>query len=148
MVILAVDHGERRLGIAVSDLTGTLSRPLTVLSHISRAEDVRRVNELAHSHGARLVVVGQSFDEDGHPNAAGERARRFAEELKSRTGLDVILWDESLSSVEARARLREAGVRRKGRRSPDDAIAAAVILESFLESRRPRPTWDDDAICD
>jgi putative Holliday junction resolvase len=75
MRILAVDHGEKRLGIAISDEQGKLARPLTVLRHISRAADVAQVLSLAHAHQVGLIVVGVSLDEAGKPKC-GRSARR------------------------------------------------------------------------
>jgi putative pre-16S rRNA nuclease len=133
---LGVDHGEKRIGIAISDETGTLAAPLTIIKHISRIEDARRVLDLAETHGAGVIVVGESTDESGLPNLAGVRATRFAELLKTTTQTPVIMWDESLSSQDARERRLAAGARRKKRRSPIDALAAAVMLQSYLDSAR------------
>jgi putative Holliday junction resolvase len=131
---LGIDHGEKRIGVAVSDPTGTLARPLTILAHASKAEDAARVLELASAHGVGLIVVGQSRDEAGEPNLAGRRALRFAESLKSATSIPVILWDESLSTQDARAMRAQAGASRKRRATAVDSLAAAVMLQSFLDS--------------
>ncbi len=135
MRVLAVDHGEKRIGLAISDSTGTLARPLKVIRHTNRETDVRLVREAAAEQGAELIVVGQSFDEEGQPNAAGRRAQRFADVLKMDSEVPVVLWDESMSTQDARTRRREAGVRKRGRSAPVDAEAAAIILQSYLESR-------------
>jgi len=135
MRVLAVDHGERRIGLAISDPTGTLARPLIVLAHSSRATDAARVCEAAAQEGAGLIVIGQSFDEEGRPNAAGRRAQRFAEALKSQTAIPIVLWDESMSTQDARAARLAAGAGRKRRGTAADAEAAAVILRSYLEVR-------------
>jgi len=135
MRVLAVDHGERRIGLAISDPTGTLARPLIVLAHSSRATDAARVCEAAAQEGAGLIVIGQSFDEEGRPNAAGRRAQRFAEALKSQTAIPIVLWDESMSTQDARAARLAAGAGRKRRGTAVDAEAAAVILRSYLEAR-------------
>lgn len=135
MRVLAVDHGERRIGLAISDPTGTLARPLIVLAHSSRATDAARVCEAAAQEGAGLIVIGQSFDEEGRPNAAGRRAQRFAEALKSQTAIPIVLWDESMSTQDARAARLAAGAGRKRRGTAVDAEAAAVILRSYLEVR-------------
>ncbi|HEY5983585.1 MAG TPA: Holliday junction resolvase RuvX [Anaerolineales bacterium] len=134
MTVLGVDHGAKRIGIAVSDSTESLARPLTILKHISRAEDVLRVARLATQHEVERIVVGQSMDEDGNPNAAGRSAARFAEALAGVTGRRVILWDESLSTHDARALRAGSGASRKRRAAEDDALAAAVILRSFLDA--------------
>ena len=136
MTVLGIDHGEKRIGVAISDMTDMISRPLTILKHVSREADARRVLELADEHGASVVVVGQSTDEQGTPNMAGRRAGRFAEALRSMTQRSVVLWDESLSTRDAQEWRIAAGASRKRRAAPDDAAAAAVILQSYLEGRR------------
>jgi putative Holliday junction resolvase len=135
MRVLAVDHGERRIGLAVSDPTGTLARPLTVLEHRSKVIDAARVSEAAAEQDAGLIVVGQSLDEEGRPNAAGRRAEGFAAALRSQTAIPIVLWDESMSTQDARAARLAAGVTRKGRGAAVDAEAAAVILQSYLGAR-------------
>jgi putative Holliday junction resolvase len=134
MRALAVDHGERRIGIAVSDPTGTLARPLGIIEHVSRAVDAGRVLELALENQAALIVIGQSMDEEGSPNAAGRRALRFAEALRGRTEIPVLMWDESLTTQDARAARIAAGVPRKRRSRRVDSLAAAMILQSYLEA--------------
>jgi putative Holliday junction resolvase len=140
MRILAVDHGEKRIGLALSDITATIASPLKVIEHVSRAIDAAQVVNLAAQNDVTLIVVGQSFDEDGNPNPAGRRAGRFADELKNQTTLPIELWDESFSTQDARIARIELGVSRKKRAGHQDAFAAVVILQSYLESKRnPNP---------
>ncbi|MFZ5819628.1 MAG: Holliday junction resolvase RuvX [Chloroflexota bacterium] len=139
MRILAVDHGEKRIGLAVSDPTATIANPLAVIQHASRAVDAAQVAALAAEHGAGLIVVGQSFDEDGQPNQAGRRAARFAEALRQQTALPVALWDESFSTQKARAARLQMGVSRKKRAGHLDELAAAVILQSYLDAHIANP---------
>ncbi len=134
MRAIGIDHGEKRIGIAVSDPTGTLARPLTILKHVSRDQDAGRVLEIALDNGAALIVVGQSSDEEGSPNAAGRRAERFADALRGRTQIPVILWDESLSTQDAQAARIAGGASRKKRATHVDAAAASMILQSYLDS--------------
>jgi len=136
MRILAVDHGEKRIGLALSDPTATLARPLKVIKHTSRLIDAALVAELAAQNEAGLIVVGQSYDEDGNPNPAGRRAGRFAEELRTQTQIPIEIWDESHSTQIARAARIELGVSRKKRAGHQDEFAAVVILQSYLEFRR------------
>lgn len=136
MRILAVDHGEKRIGLALSDPTGTIAGPLKVIEHVSRAIDAAQVADLAVQNDAGLIVVGQSFDEEGKPNPAGRRAGRFADELRNQTSLPVELWDESFSTRDARAARIQLGVSRRDRAGHQDAFAAVVILQSYLESIR------------
>ncbi len=134
--ILAIDHGEKRIGIALSDSTATIASPLKIIQHVSRIIDAAQVAELAMQNEAGLILVGQSFDEDGNPNLAGRRAARFADELRNQTNLPVELWDESFSTQIARSARVELGVSRKKRAGHQDAFAAVVILQSYLEAKR------------
>jgi putative holliday junction resolvase len=136
MRIMGVDHGEQRIGIAISDPTGTIAGPLSVIQHVSRAVDAAQVAALAAEQQAELIVVGQSFDEEGQANAAGRRAERFADALRTQTSLPIVLWDESLSTVDAREYRIQMGVPRKKRAGHLDDAAAAVILQSYLDSQR------------
>ena len=138
MRVLGVDHGEKRIGIAISDPTGTIAGPLSVIRHVSRSVDAAQVATLASEQQAELIVIGQSFDEEGRANAAGRRAERFAEALKSQTALPVVLWDESLSTADARDFTIQADVPRKKRRGHLDEAAAAIILQSYLDAQRAK----------
>ena len=136
MKIMGVDHGEKRIGLAVSDPTGTLARPLGVIEHVSRAVDTAQVAAQAAEQSAELIVIGQSFDEEGRPNQAGRSAQRFAEALKTQTSLPIVLWDESMSTADARQFRIQVGAPRKKRAGHLDEAAAAVILQSYLDAQR------------
>ena len=138
MRILAVDHGEKRIGLAMSDPTATIASPLRVVKHVSRLLDAAQVASLAAENDAGLIVIGQSFDEEGLPNLAGRRAAHFAEALKEQTQIPVILWDESFSTQDARATRIEMGVSRKNRSGHLDELAAVMILRSYLESTQKK----------
>jgi putative Holliday junction resolvase len=134
--ILAVDHGEKRIGLAISDATGTIAGPLKVIEHVSRPIDAAQVANLAAENNVELIVIGQSFNEEGHPNLAGRRAARFADALKEQTQIPLVLWDESFSTQDARAARIELGVSRKKRAGHLDQLAAQMILQSYLEEKR------------
>ena len=95
MKILAVDPGEKRIGIAVSDPTGIIANPLTIIEHISRPIDAAQIVHLAEEHGSGLIVIGQALDEDGKPSLQGRRAARLMAAIQSQSSIPVILWDES-----------------------------------------------------
>jgi putative Holliday junction resolvase len=137
MRIVAVDHGEKHIGLAISDPTATIASALKVIAHVSRLMDAAQVANLAAESDAALIVVGQSFDEEGKPNLAGRRAAKFAEALKQQTHIPVILWDESFSTQEARAARIEMGVSRRRRAGHMDELAAVMILRSYLEANHP-----------
>ena len=136
MRILAVDHGEKRIGLAISDPTQTIASPLKVIVHVSRLIDAAQVADAANQNEVRLIIIGQSFDEEGKPNMAGRRAGRFADELKNQTDIPIEMVDESFSTQDARAARIELGVSRKKRAGHQDEYAAVVILQAYLENRR------------
>lgn len=137
MRILAVDHGEKHIGLAISDPTATIASPLAVIKHVSRLMDAAQVAAVAAENGADLIVIGQSFDEEGRPNLSGRRAARFAESLKEQTQIPVVLWDESFSTQDARAARIEMGASRKKRGGHMDELAAVMILRSYLDANGP-----------
>ena len=136
MRVLAVDHGEKHIGLALSDPTATIASPFKVLQHASRLMDAAQVANLASENDVTLIVIGQSFDEEGKPNLSGRRAAKFAEVLKGQTQIPVILWDESLSTQDARAARIEMGVPRRKRAGHMDELAAVMILKSYLEANK------------
>jgi putative Holliday junction resolvase len=136
MRILAVDHGEKRIGLALSDSTGVIASPLKVIEHVSRLVDAAQVTDLAVQNKVELIIIGQSFDEEGRPNLAGRRAARFAEALKTQTQIPIVMWDESFSTQDARSARIELGVARKKRGGHLDELAAVMILQSYLEANR------------
>ncbi len=135
-----MDHGEKRIGLALSDPTGSIATPLMVIEHVSRAVDAAQVANLAGQNEAELIVIGQSFDEEGRPNLAGRRAARFAESLKMQTQTPIVMWDESFSTQDARAARIERGTSRKKRGGHLDQLAAAMILQSYLDANHPPKT--------
>jgi putative holliday junction resolvase len=134
MRILAVDPGSKRIGLAISDPTGTIANPLVVLNHIARLIDTGAVAEFAEMNGAGLIVVGQSLDDNGLPTYEGRQAGRFAETLKTKTELPVVFWDESFTTQEARAARIAMKVSRKNRLGHLDSLVATVLLQSYLDA--------------
>ncbi len=134
MRILAVDPGEKRLGIAISDPTATIANPLTVLKHISRTLDAATIAQLAMEQQAGKIIVGQALDDDNNPTPEGRKAARLAEAILQQTDLPVELWDESGSTQSALQARRTMGVSRKKRSGHMDDLAATVILQSYLDA--------------
>jgi putative Holliday junction resolvase len=143
MRTLAVDPGEKNIGIAISDPTGTLARPLTVIEHRSREADAAAILELAEEHQAGRIIVGQALDADNQATYQGRKAARLAKALRAQGEIPVQLWDESDSTQVARdARIR-MGVSREERSGHMDEAAAAVILQTYLDAQNPPlPTAD------
>lgn len=134
MKILAVDPGEKRLGIAISDPSGTIANPSGVIKHVSRSIDAAQIADLANQLEAGLIVVGQALDEDGQPTPEGRKAARLAEAIREQIDLPVQLWDESGSTQAAQEARLAMGVKRSKRQGHLDDIAATVILQSFLDA--------------
>ena len=134
MRILAVDPGSKHIGLALSDPSGTIASPLTIISHISRLVDAATVVELAHSNEVGLLVIGQSLDEDGTPTFEGRRAGRFAEALKIQTRLPVVFWDEAFTTRDARSARIQMGVSRRDRSGHLDSLAAVILLQSYIDA--------------
>ena len=138
MRILALDPGEKRLGVAVSDPTGTIANPLTVVKHISRPVDAAVIVQLAQDHEAGLIVVGQAFDDEGESTSQSRSALRLAHAIRLQTALPVELWDESGSTQAAREARIHMGVSRRKRSGHLDDLAATVILQSYLDTHTRR----------
>lgn len=137
MRVLAVDPGEKNIGLAISDPSGTIANPLLVLRHVSRPIDAATIAEIAREEQAGEILVGQSLDNDGVPTPEGRRAARLAAAIRTQTTLSVKLWDESFSTQAARAAITAMGVSRSKRRGHHDALAATYILQSYLDAIPP-----------
>ena len=139
MRVLGLDVGERRVGIAISDPTGTVARPLQALLRGSREEDFAAIAALVAEHDVELIVVGQPLSLDGTEGPQARRVARYAEALAARLPVRLVSWDERFTTVEAEEILRQSRKRRERRRARTagevDAVAAAVILQSYLDSR-------------
>lgn len=135
--ILAVDPGEKRIGLAVSDPTGTIASPLRVILHISRVLDAAQIASIAGEMAVILILVGQSLDDEGKPSPEGRKAERLAEAIRLQTAVPVEMWDESFSTQTARETRIAMGVRRIKRKGHMDDLAATVILQSYLEAFSP-----------
>ncbi len=143
MRILAVDPGEKRIGLAISDPFQTIANPLKVLSHVSRLIDAGQIAALATEYEASLILVGTTRDEDGQLTIQGRSAARLASAIRSQTSLPVELWDESGSTQAARQASIEMGVsahkRRRQSHSHLDDLAATYILQTYLDAHSSTP---------
>ncbi len=139
MRVLAIDPGEKNLGIALSDPSGTIANPLTVIKHVSRQIDAAAIAQLAREHEAGLIVVGQSLDDENEPTLQGRRAAKLAASIRSQTELPVRLWDESGSTQAARRARIAMGSSRRKRRGHLDDLAATFILQSYLNANPSHP---------
>jgi putative Holliday junction resolvase len=139
MRVLALDVGERRVGIAISDPTGALARPLQALVRSSREEDFATVAAIVAEYDIGLVVIGRPLSLDGEEGPQARRIAGYADRLAEYLPTQVVLWDERFTTAEAEEILRQSRSEKKRRRARTsgelDAIAAAVILQSYLDSR-------------
>lgn len=133
--VLAVDPGEKRIGLAISDPTGTIANPLMVLKHVSRLIDAASIVQVAQEWGVVEIVIGEAVELDGTPGVMGRKAQRLAEAIRLQTDIPVVLWDESGSTQTARTARKKMGVKQSQRRGHMDDLAAAVILQSYLNNR-------------
>ena len=136
MRVLALDLGTKRIGVAVSDRSGTIATPLTVLTRSGRtADDHARIAVLVAEEEAELVVVGLPLSLDGRSGPAAKAAQAETDLLAAVLPVPVESFDERLTTVTAERALMEAGMRTEGRRRVVDKVAAAVILQAWLDRR-------------
>jgi len=146
-VILAIDYGLKRLGLALSDERRVTSRPFATWTRINRRRDLARLRELVREHAVRRIVVGLPLHLDGRPSEMSEEAKAFAARVERALGVPVEMMDERLSSWEAEQALaatKPTAPARRGRpqhsrsrrKAPLDDVAAAIILRDYLDRAR------------
>jgi putative Holliday junction resolvase len=138
--ILALDVGDRRIGVAVSDPSQILARSLEVIQRGSRQQDFAAVAGLVEEYEVEWVVVGYPRSLDGTAGEQAEKVERYVAALAEALTVPVLLWDERLSTVSAERLMREGGQRGRKKRERLDAVAAAVILQDYLDSRKKEGT--------
>lgn len=135
MRVIGLDVGERRIGVALSDPTATIASPLQVVVVTDEESAYEAVTRLVTQYQAGEIVVGMPYSLNGAAGPAAKNVQKFVDELSHRLSVKVVTWDERLSTVAADRSMLEAGVRRKKRDNLRDAIAAALILQGYLNSR-------------
>jgi putative Holliday junction resolvase len=138
--MLALDIGDKRIGVAVSDETGTLARPLTAITRASKREDFERIVRLVTEQSAERVVAGYPRSLSGGEGPQAQRVRRYVQALAATLSVPVELWDEQYTTVEATERLRDSGRRKSRDRGQLDAAAAAIVLQDYLDTHRSLST--------
>lgn len=136
MKILAIDFGDARTGIAISDALGFLAGYTTVIHSHSPQEVARQIGELISAHEVERLVMGYPKNMDGTEGPRAELYRGFAQLLKEITGIEPVLWDERRTTIDAHRILSETGNRGKKRKEKVDAVAATLILEGYLSFLR------------
>ena len=139
MRVVGIDLGSRRIGLAVTDGLGLTAQPYASVQRHGGRRDLDAIADMARAVGAERLVLGIPLDEEGQEGDAAARARAFGERLALHLSLPVDLVDESFSTVEAEEVLLAADVSRERRRQVVDKLAAAVILQRWLDARREKP---------
>ena len=134
MRIMAIDYGDQRIGLAVSDLLGMLCGEAWTMKEWDMERASKRIAEEAAAREVGTLVLGLPKNMDGSEGVRAEKSREFKAMLERDSGLPVVLWDERRSSIEAHAILHAAGKKEKQHRKTVDAVAASLILEGYLGS--------------
>lgn len=134
MRIMAIDYGDARIGLAVSDMLGMLCGEAWTMQEWNMERAAQRISEEARSRGVEWLVLGLPKNMDGSEGERAAKSREFRELLIKESGLPVTLWDERRSSIEAHAILHRNGKKEKAHRKTVDAVAASLILEGYLGS--------------
>ena len=134
MRIMAIDYGDARTGIAVSDITGTLTGDAFVITEWDAERLALKIADEAKLRGAEKLVLGHPLNMDGTAGVRAEKSEALSERLKSLCNIPVILWDERRTTVDAHRILSDVGKRGKKRKETVDAVAASLILEGYLNS--------------
>ena len=146
--ILALDPGTKRIGVALSDEMGWIAQPLETFERRSITADLAHIQQLVHEHAVDRVILGMPFRLDGSVGPAAEQVEQFKVLLEGVLTVPVIPWDERLTSKSAEAILIEANVSRRKRKGAVDRVAAAILLQTYLESlsaETPASSPDSDA---
>jgi len=138
--VLGLDIGERRIGVAVSDPSGSVATPVKVLDTAKVLGDARVLKHLADDYEVELLVVGLPLSMDGSEGPQADAVRRIAKRVAQHLPVPMVFFDERLSSVQAKRVMTEAGVSDKDKRGKIDMVAASLFLQNYLDSRR-----DDDS---
>ena len=136
MKIMAVDYGDARTGLAACDRTEFLASPIGVIQEYNFENTVKKVSYAVEEYAVQMVVVGHPLNMDGTAGERAEKCALFAEKLRALVDVPVVLWDERSTTVSAHQVLNETNTRGKKRKEVVDAVAATIILESYLNYRR------------
>lgn len=136
MKIMAIDYGDNRTGVALSDATGFLTGRTFLIKSRKQDAVIEQLLALAQEQGAEELVLGHPLNMDGTIGPRAEKCQALAQRLRARTDLPVVLWDERRTTVDAHRILGEQGVRAIKRKDKVDAVAASLILEGYLARKR------------
>ncbi len=136
--ILAVDPGEKNIGVAISDETGSLARPLKLIRHTSKMLDAATIAQIATECSVIRIIIGLPLGGTGEEIPQSRHAKNLAEAVQTQTEIPVELWDEFGSTISAKNTLIQLGIPKNKRGGHQDALAAAMILQSYLDLKGER----------
>ena len=136
---LGIDFGTRRIGLALSDPTGTLASPLPFLENSSPREVLAGLQELIQTHGVKTIVIGLPRNMDGTYGPSAQKVREFITQIQPHLSAEIIPQDERLTTAQASRDLSQMGLSQKDLRKKVDSSSAALILQQFLDRTLPRP---------
>jgi 6-phosphogluconolactonase len=134
MRLLAIDHGEKRTGLAICDASERVVSPLKVLENPETC--IRQIQTVVETYRVEAILIGLPYNMDGTEGPRAAKVRQFADQVRQTLSVPILFFDERLSSFQAQEKLAAMGLTRKGRKKRLDAVAAAAILEGFLEARK------------
>jgi putative Holliday junction resolvase len=134
--VLGLDHGQRRIGVAISDELGLTAQPLLTILHTNNRNDLRSLGRLLRRYGCTAIVIGWPIHLSGDRSPRALAAEKFADALRAEFSLPVHLWDERMSTAEAHRHLDAVGRGARDRKDVIDQIAAVLILQSWLDTQR------------
>lgn len=138
MIIMSVDLGKARTGIAISDNGESFAFPKTVITEYNTEKLIDKICNLAKEYSAELIVVGLPRNMDGSFGSRAEECKAIAEQIKLKSEVDTIMWDERCTTVSAHTALNYTDTKGKKRKKVIDAVAAVIILEDYLKFRQNR----------
>ncbi len=136
MIIMSVDYGDTRTGVAICDKKEILASPVTVITERYRPNLIKKLTEIINDRKPELIVVGLPKNMDGSCGERCEKCTELADELRAITGIEVDMWDERLTTVSAYRALNEADFHGRKTRQVIDAVAAVTILQDYLARRK------------
>ncbi len=132
--VLGIDPGEKRIGIAISDESGTIANPIGVITHVTRDKDAEEIIRMCKERGAGIIIIGCALGIENEISFTGRKSIRLADKIHQLSTIPVLLWDESDSTRIARETRREMHIKKGQRSGHQDDLAAAIILQSYLDS--------------
>lgn len=137
--LLGIDYGERRIGLAISDITGTIATPLEVVPGNDPPQAAKQIAGIAEAREVSRIIIGLPMRMDGSHGPAAEKAKSFADLVRKQTDIPIAFWDERFSTLTAEQALIEGGARRDKRKQVVDKLAAQIILQHYLDAQPGDP---------